>query len=42
MDLDPYQQVDVLYLYLVFPCCCISAVFLGASDLCPLGATNVS
>lgn len=41
MDLDLYQQVDVLHLYLLFPYCSISAVLLGASGLCPLGTTNV-
>lgn len=37
-----YQQVDVLFLYLVLAYCTISSVFLEASGLCPLGNTNVS
>lgn len=37
-----YQQVDVLFLYLVLPYCTISSVFSEASGLCPLGNTNVS
>lgn len=41
MALDPYQQVNVLYLYLVFPYCSVSTVFLGASGLSPISTTNV-